>query len=206
MNTNSMNGGSTLSRVKQKEKRREEILNAGLDLFIRKGLTATKIQDIAQAVGMSVGLLFHYFESKEQLYEELIRIGIQGPQSVMPAPDAEPLKYFETVAEQLLNAVKEHPFTAKMFVFVSQAMRDDSDSSTVRELLSQVDSITPCIPLILEGQKNKTIRDGDPYALLIAFWSSIMGIAEMIALVPDAQCPKAEWIVDIIRNQGENKK
>lgn len=53
------------TRDEQKEKRRKEILTAGLDLFIRKGYSATKIKDIAEHVGMSVGLLFHYFESKE---------------------------------------------------------------------------------------------------------------------------------------------
>ena len=36
----------------QKEKRRKEILEAGLDLFIRKGYAATKIKDIADQVGM----------------------------------------------------------------------------------------------------------------------------------------------------------
>ena len=65
-------------REEQREKRREEILAAGLDLFIRKGYVATKISDIAAQVGMSVGLLFHYFQSKENLYEELIKYGIQG--------------------------------------------------------------------------------------------------------------------------------
>ncbi|MEN6339070.1 MAG: helix-turn-helix domain-containing protein, partial [Clostridiaceae bacterium] len=48
-------------RDDQKEKRREDILRAGLDLFVKKGYTATKIKDIADQVGMSLGLLFHYF-------------------------------------------------------------------------------------------------------------------------------------------------
>lgn len=41
------------------------ISHFGLDLFIRKGYAATKISDIAEHVGMSVGLLFYYFESKD---------------------------------------------------------------------------------------------------------------------------------------------
>ena len=188
-----------MSRAEQKEKRRAQILDAGLGLFLRKGFAATKVQDIADAVGMSVGLLFNYFESKEKLYEELVRIGVSGPQSVMPATDAEPLEYFEAVAEGLLHAIRSKPFTAKMFAFVNQAVRNEDASETVRGLLSQIDTITQCIPLIKAGQANKTIRAGNPYALSIAFWSAIVGIAEMIALEPAAPCPEAEWVVDILR-------
>lgn len=79
-------------REEQKEKRRKEILVAGLDIFMRKGYASTKISDIAEQVGMSVGLLFHYFESKAKLYEELITIGISGPMSVMAHTDMEPIK------------------------------------------------------------------------------------------------------------------
>ena len=57
-----------MKRVEQKEKRRQEILNAGLDLFIQKGYSATRTAEIAKAVDMSEGLLFHYFETKEKLY------------------------------------------------------------------------------------------------------------------------------------------
>ncbi|MHB8066006.1 MAG: helix-turn-helix domain-containing protein, partial [Ruminiclostridium sp.] len=88
-------------REEQKEKRREEILSVGLDLFIRKGYAATKISDIAEHVGMSVGLLFHYFKSKEKLYEELVTIGISGPMSIMVPTDMEPLEFFENAAKQI---------------------------------------------------------------------------------------------------------
>ena len=188
-----------MTRAEQKKKRRTEILDAGLELFLRKGFAATKIQDIAQHVGMSVGLLFNYFDSKEVLYEELIRIGVSGPRSVIPTPNIKPIIYFETVTESLLDAVKTEPITAKMFVFMNQAMRNDSVSPDIRKLLNQMDNITPSIPLIRAGQKDKTIKDGDPYALSIAFWSSINGIAEMVALLPDAPCPEPGWVIDIIR-------
>lgn len=55
-----------------------------------------RFNDIAKQVGMSVVLLFHYFESKEKLYEELITIGISGPMSVMAHTDMEPIQFFES--------------------------------------------------------------------------------------------------------------
>ncbi len=187
------------TREEQKEKRRNEILEAGLDLFIRKGYTATKIKDIAEQVGMSVGLLFHYFESKEKLYEELIKIGISGPMSVMKLTDMEPLVFFKVVADQILESVIEQPFVAKMFVLMSQAYYNDAAPQSIKDLLVSFDIYQPTMLLIEKGQADHTIREGDAYALAIAYWCAIQGIAEQLALNPAAHCPKSEWIVDMLR-------
>ena len=90
------------TRDQQKEKRREEILLAGLDLFVKKGYAATKTSDIAKAVNMSDGLLFHYFATKESLYEELIRIGTESSQAWMETDERSPLNFFTDVTNQIL--------------------------------------------------------------------------------------------------------
>src|SRR4051794_19108421 len=64
------------SRDAQREKRKEEILLCSLNIFIKKGFAATKIRDIASELKISTGLFFHYFKSKEEIYEELITIAI----------------------------------------------------------------------------------------------------------------------------------
>jgi len=49
-----------------------------LDLFVHKGYAATKVADITGEAKISTGLFFPYFESKEKIYEELIRMGLEG--------------------------------------------------------------------------------------------------------------------------------
>lgn len=188
-------------REEQKEKRRQEILTAGLDLFIRKGYAATKISDIAKSVGMSVGLLFHYFESKEKLYEELIKLGISGPMGIMPPADAEPLAFFEDAAKQIFHYLETKPLVAKMFVLMNQVFYNEAAPQSVKELLAGFDIYAPTALLIQKGQANGTIREGEPYALAIAYWCAIQGIAEQMALKPHAPYPESDWIVDIIRRK-----
>lgn len=190
-------------RDEQREKRRQEILAAALDLFIRKGYSATKISDIAQSVGMSVGLLFHYFASKEKLYEELIRYGVSGPMNAVAPTDKEPLQFFQDIAKQIFQYIHAQPFTAKMFVLMSQAYFNEAAPQGVKDLLQGLDIYTPTSLLIKKGQANGTIREGDPYALGIAYWSAIQGIAEQMAMKPDLPCPESEWIVDMIRRKAE---
>lgn len=185
-------------REEQKEERKNAILFAGLDLFVRRGYNATKISDIAAEVNMSVGLLFHYFASKEKLYEELIRLGLSGPQQVMDLDQTKPLEFFEQAARTIFSYMK-NPFVTKMFVLMGQAQMNEAAPAVVKELVSQVNNITKCIPLIEAGQKLGVIKEGNPLSLSTAFWCSFQGIAEELAVHPDIPIPEADWVVDIIR-------
>ena len=58
------------SNVKDKhliEVRRMEIVKAAVDLFVRKGFHKTTIREIAQRFGMSVGTLYEYIRTKEDI-------------------------------------------------------------------------------------------------------------------------------------------
>jgi AcrR family transcriptional regulator len=193
-------------RMEQKEKRKQQILSAGLDLFIHRGYAATKISDIAEKANMSVGLLFHYFESKEKLYEELVAYGTTGPKYIMELSQGEPLSFFQNAARQIFEFIKSDPFVAKIFVLMSQALYSEATPESVRRRVSQISSIDESVPLIEAGQKNKTIRDGDPRALALAYWTAIQGIAEEIAMRPGWPCPESEWVVDILRRKDEGGK
>ncbi len=186
-------------REDQKEARRQEILYAGLSLFIQKGYSGTKIKDIAAAVGMSVGLLFHYFPSKEELFTELVGLGIEGPMNTVRPTEAEPLAFFEEVSERILTYIREEPFVCKMFVLMNQAAFSSDVPESAKQLLKGFDVYAPTVELIRRGQINGTIRDGDPLALAIAFWSAIQGVAVTLAMYPELPCPQSRWITDIIK-------
>lgn len=185
-------------REEQKEERKQAILYAGLDLFVRKGYSATKISDIAEKVNMSVGLLFHYFPSKEKLYEELIRLGLNGPQGIMELDQTKPLEFFELAAKTIFSYMV-NPAVTKMFVLMGDAIMNEATPVTVKNLLSQISNVTLCVPIIEAGQKQGVFKEGNPLSLSTAFWCCIQGIAEEMALHPETPCPEADWVVDIIR-------
>ena len=55
------------ARADQADRRREDLLAAGLRLFATQGFRATTIADIAAATGTAHGLVYHYFRSKDEL-------------------------------------------------------------------------------------------------------------------------------------------
>lgn len=187
------------TRQEQKEQRRQEILYTALDLFVKKGYAATKITDIAKEASMSVGLLFHYFESKEKLYEELVKMGLQGTTYPGTQSCEHAIDFFEQFAEQLFAYMKQQPYIAKMFVLMADAQQSAGIPESIREIAMQVNTIEQFVSIVEWGQKEGSIRQGNPLTLSSAFWCSIQGIAEQYAVHPEIGLPEAEWIVDIVR-------
>ena len=55
--------------------KKELILETGLELFAKKGFTATSTSNIAKVAGVSEGLIFRHFSNKNSLLESIINLG-----------------------------------------------------------------------------------------------------------------------------------
>ncbi len=58
--------------VKNPDERKQEIIDGAIRLFATKGYEKTSITDIAKFIGISQGLCYRYFASKEEIYEAAI--------------------------------------------------------------------------------------------------------------------------------------
>lgn len=67
-----------------RRKTKETILNSALKLFAKKGFHGTSISDIAKDAGISKGLAYNYFESKNQLVNDIFEMGMQELVDYMP--------------------------------------------------------------------------------------------------------------------------
>jgi len=56
---------------KKYEEKRTKILNAAMDCFCRNGFRGASISDICVAAGISPGVLYHYFDSKEAIIQAM---------------------------------------------------------------------------------------------------------------------------------------
>ncbi len=57
-----------------KSQRRDEIMAAAKEVFARKGFHATTIADIAKRAGLAYGLIYWYFDSKDELFHALMAV------------------------------------------------------------------------------------------------------------------------------------
>jgi AcrR family transcriptional regulator len=79
------------------EDRREQILNAAITVFSTKGYSRTTNSDIAREAGITPGLIYYYFESKEDLLK-----AIAETRSPLRLLRSLPAEAWETPPEQLL--------------------------------------------------------------------------------------------------------
>jgi AcrR family transcriptional regulator len=83
--------GECPARKRRKEARPAEIVEAARICFINHGFGATRIEDVAKGAGVSKGTVYLYFESKEALFEAVVRANVSPViDSVIAAIEADP--------------------------------------------------------------------------------------------------------------------
>lgn len=194
-------------RDEQKEQRRALIMDKAIELFAKKGYAETKIGDIAKAADMSVGLMFHYFESKEKLFEELVRYGANATDTPREMNFENPLDYFEGFLKMLFHYVKEQPRIMYLFVIMGRMQHGEGIPPHIKEIADSVNQIEQSAEVIAAGQEYGYFREGDPYLLAFTFWSSVQGVMERLAAAPEmvenGRIPETDWIIDIIRGNKQ---
>jgi AcrR family transcriptional regulator len=122
-----MSRAQPVRRARSEEQRRaklQAILDAALDVFAEKGFADTRLDDVALRAGVAKGTLYLYFESKQALFEALIRSGIAAP--------------IEAIEEKVLGLDLPAEATLRMlFTFLRQDVLATRRKEIVRLILSE---------------------------------------------------------------------
>ena len=98
---------------------RDTILQVAATLFSTKGYAESGLREIAEQAGIRASTVYHHFESKERIYEAIIRIAIDRVSANIDAdlrdlpPDATPRRRVETCIAAHLTALHANkPYTS----------------------------------------------------------------------------------------------
>lgn len=196
---------SSTTRAELKEQRRNALLRGALAEFNEKGFRGASTRAITSAAGISSGLLFHYFASKEELYEELVRIGCEEMEVDPAAGLGDPLGFLNGMVDRVLALLGASPSASAMFTFMARAERTPGISAVADQLLSEHEVMRVLVPTLAEGQRVGVVRPGAPEALALAFWSALQGLAEAVAVSPLVPLPEADWLLSIVRHPESGK-
>ncbi|MHB1629144.1 MAG: TetR/AcrR family transcriptional regulator [Bacilli bacterium] len=182
-----------------RDERREQILAAAAKVFARNGYVGTRIDDIAAAAAISKGLIYHYFGSKETIFNTLVGGAARGTIHLyrqaleMSGGAAARLRW---LVERIVDGLAEQP---DMFMVVMQASVSDATPQEAREQVSAMVLETRNIMtrFIAAGQRDGEIVQGDPEHLAFVLGSCIEGLA--VALVMSTPPPTASMTDLLIR-------
>jgi AcrR family transcriptional regulator len=91
--------------------RREELLAIAAELFAQRGFKNTTVRDIADAAGILSGSLYHHFDSKESMVDEILstfQTELFRRYDEVAASDLDPRAKFEGVIRISFEAIHDH--------------------------------------------------------------------------------------------------
>jgi len=166
------------------EARREQILQVACRLFAEQGYDVTTTREIAQVAGIAERLVFHYFSSKDAIYQELFDRWAEhsGPHA-FTLIDGSPLATLQDYATRVWQAgTGRDPFNDTEHAQLIRAVHNRQGiQPAIRDVIARHDSIidVAILPLIEQGQAMGEMREGDPKALASLFFAAVMGALQL---------------------------
>jgi AcrR family transcriptional regulator len=111
-------GTATLDTVAWQPDRRERILTAAARLFAAKGVAATTVREIADEVGILSGSLYHHFESKDAMADEIISGYLEDLRTRYKhvlARDSDPRTRLCNLVTASLETAQAHPYATEIY-------------------------------------------------------------------------------------------
>lgn len=162
-----------------KETKRNFIIEKSLKLFSKKGFYNTTIPDIAKAMKMSVGNMYNYFSSKEELAKAAIKYSTnvlaQDLKDVNNMDISSKDKIYE-FTRKYFKRVKKTPEIIEYFLRVYLSNREVFNQGC-EGFLCVGEFVTEVMILLEEGAAKKEFRDQDFFAAFGMFMGSLGGFA-----------------------------
>ncbi|MGL6199374.1 MAG: TetR/AcrR family transcriptional regulator [Lachnospiraceae bacterium] len=162
-----------------RESTRQKIESVALSLFARKGLSVT-VDEIARMAGLSKGLLYNHYSSKDALIAELVRQAttISSKNFMeLSGTDGMVAEKIQKITSKMCQMFSDIPIAIDYFMFMVQV--DMSGFSVPEEVLYSVDSPNPIeslANLIAQGQTEGSVVSGDALQLSQIYWASFQGL------------------------------
>lgn len=172
---------SILQNKQMREEKKSQILKEALKQFADKGFYATKIKDIAKGVGMAQGLLYNYYQSKEEIYIELVCSSLDKMNAAadnLESLNIPPHMKITSGVKKIIETIKQSDNFNQTSRLISQTINSLGISKEKQQLISQKREYPYQIvaKIMLAGQLEGTIIEGDPDQLAVLYWSIINGL------------------------------
>nr|BBH93326.1 TetR family transcriptional regulator [Thermogemmatispora argillosa] len=170
------------------EDRREQIIDAALRVFARKGVARATNKDIAREAGITPGLIYYYFADKDALLQAVIE-------------SRSPLRLFEQLAPEQSDAPPPE-FLRAILVQALTIIESEQVFSLIRTVLSELlhDSTVPALPALflpqvisrlkrylhLQREKGVVRAEVDPEEVAQVLLSAMMGLVMRRQVLRDA--------------------
>ncbi len=186
---------------------KDKIQSAAMQLFVQKGFGATNVQEIADLAGISIGLLYRHYKTKEELFNELVQFALTGLKGIVDLfeQDISPKKLIGQFVGVIYDDMINGNELANLLILMTQSFFSGVVNHKKNELIQlNAKILQVTASLIQRGQELGEFRLGSPYELAEFFYSAINGLAIMkITLKDNFTMPTPLVITAFLFNKGE---
>lgn len=171
-----------------RKERIEHILDSALQTMAKRGIDSTNIKDIAREAGLSVGNLYNYFTSKDEIFSEVLLRGqsTYGESIALIAGlDMDPRRKLYEICRGWLSLRSNWAFTIMLqSIRTNQAVNPELKEAATRRF---TENLEPLSDIMRQGQISGGIIQGDPRQLAFYWVSLIQGLT--LQLAPGYEIP-----------------
>lgn len=173
-------------KLREKERRRNEIIDAAEQVIFGKGIEQATMEEIAEKAELSKGTLYLYFKNKNELYMAIAKRGtdiLNERFAKIFADDHTGLELIRLIGENYLQFVQLNPDYFKAFMYYeSLSDVDELENSSFAQHCeaNRRQALGFMIRALQIGMQDGTVDDSyDPRELAVLIWSSTRGITTM---------------------------
>jgi AcrR family transcriptional regulator len=155
--------------------RRKQILKAAVEVFAERGFHRTRVSDIAKRAGVAYGLIYHYFESKDEvlncIFEENWAVFLKVLGDLEANKDMRAIQKLSAIAELLVDALRVTPNVIQ--VIIQEISRSDRFVQPKKVAAFQ-EAFAAVHRVIVAGQESGEIkRSIDPHVAAYIFFGAL---------------------------------
>jgi len=166
-----------------KNDKQEMIIDAALEVFREKGYANARMADIARRAGVSYGLVYHYFGSKEVLFDLIVETWWNDLYTMMEREKASDGHFREKLVNIIQFFLETYVRKPNLIsIFVSEVCRS-SVYHTEEGLSKFLKFFSLCEDIMVEGQARGFLKkDISPHHLTYIFYGAIETFISVMVL------------------------
>ena len=168
------------------EERKDQIIQAAINVFARRGIYESRMDDIVTETGLSKGTLYWYFKSKDDIIVAISDMLFGRELQKLEQLDCEDLsphdcllKFLEVFIQDLRPMLKLRPV---IFEFYALAFRNKSVRQIMQQYLQRFTDIIE--PVVQRGMESGEFAPGDARQATLAIGAAFEGTLLLWAYAP----------------------
>lgn len=161
-------------RLLQQDVSRKQLLDAAEEVFGRKGFHDTTLKEVAELAEFSVGSVYSFFESKDDLFSQIfVRRGeefMPGLREILHDVDADPVETLHALVDYEVGFFRAQPRFGRLYLRYSNATMLSAEREIDLVMSERYDEAMRLQAALFErGQAAGVLRPGDPEVLARLF-------------------------------------